>query len=356
MLDSAPLHSHECATGELSVSRPTNQCYEPLDRAYTYFNEALFGGRLPGALITLRADRRSLSYFSPARFGSKARSADEIALNPVMFGLWPAKGVLSLLVHEMCHQAMRKAAEVKPSSIKPTYHSREMADQMLAIGLCPSSTGAPGGKMTGECIGHYVIAGGNFDLAADALIDEGFELVWHDRLIPEELRSHPGLVIALLEQRPTAPVESVSEIPPIADSPQAEPTVGRCVPPDEEAEIASFGIPMTSIPARASRPPTITSSEPAPVQVTDLPILSSYDIGRLRKSLKDPEALVTSLESNATPADAIEPRAKSVGKSKVAYDCPSCSATLWGKSGLSVFCGCSEPKPQFIIRTIDPQS
>jgi hypothetical protein len=49
---------------------------------------------------------------------------------------------------------------------------------MLAIGLMPSDTGAPGGKQTGQQMSHYIIEGGPFDLAANALLAQGFHLNW----------------------------------------------------------------------------------------------------------------------------------------------------------------------------------
>jgi hypothetical protein len=58
------------------------------------------------------------------------------------------------------------------------YHNREWAAQMIEVGLMPSDTGEPGGKQTGQGMFHYIIAGGPFDLAAEALLQTGFCLNW----------------------------------------------------------------------------------------------------------------------------------------------------------------------------------
>jgi hypothetical protein len=50
---------------------------------------------------------------------------------------------------------------------------------MNQIGLPPSYTGKnPGRKQTGWSMGHYILPGGLFDLAADVLLYEGFTLTW----------------------------------------------------------------------------------------------------------------------------------------------------------------------------------
>jgi hypothetical protein len=47
--------------------------------------------------------------------------------------------------------------------------------------LHPSSTGAPGGKETGQHVSHYVIAGGAFAVAFAKLQATGFTLRWQSR-------------------------------------------------------------------------------------------------------------------------------------------------------------------------------
>jgi hypothetical protein len=52
---------------------------------------------------------------------------------------------------------------------------------MEAIGLMPSSTGALGGKRTGDRVSHWIVPGGPFDLACQAFLAEQEGLLWGDR-------------------------------------------------------------------------------------------------------------------------------------------------------------------------------
>jgi hypothetical protein len=62
----------------------------------------------------------------------------------------------------------------KPSS--RGYHNKEWATAMKAVGLQPSSTGAVGGKETGQRVTHYIIPGGPYAQAFAALAATGWKL------------------------------------------------------------------------------------------------------------------------------------------------------------------------------------
>lgn len=47
---------------------------------------------------------------------------------------------------------------------------------MHVVGLHPSSTGAPGGKETGQAVSHFVYRRGTFDKACADLLKRGFVL------------------------------------------------------------------------------------------------------------------------------------------------------------------------------------
>ncbi len=85
---------------------------------------------------------------------------------------------MQTLVHEQCHVWQNYYG--KPS--RRSYHNREWADKMIAIGLMPSTTGRPGGKQTGQHMNDYVLAGGAFQTAAVDLMATGFG--WLDRSVP----------------------------------------------------------------------------------------------------------------------------------------------------------------------------
>lgn len=64
---------------------------------------------------------------------------------------------------------------------------------MLEIGLVPTDTGEPGGKMTGYAVSHMIVDGGPFDLAARELLISGFRFDWHDSPASVKARAAGGL-------------------------------------------------------------------------------------------------------------------------------------------------------------------
>jgi predicted SprT family Zn-dependent metalloprotease len=106
--------------------------------------------------------------FAEGRFGTVdgCETTDEIALNPSHFRSRTTAEVLSTLVHEMAH--LWQHHHGKPS--RASYHNKEWAVKMRALGLIPSDTGQPGGKQTGQKVSHYIEEGGAFDVACTALI------------------------------------------------------------------------------------------------------------------------------------------------------------------------------------------
>lgn len=156
---------------------PTEQVYSELQEAYDVFNRELFDGQLPPCLITMQRKARTYGYFSGKRWKSQTGAmTDEIALNPTHFADRSAQEVLATLAHEMTHLWQHHFG--KPS--RTGYHNREWADKMVAIGLCPSDTGEPGGKRTGQRMSHYVIEGGSFAQASCRLLVQGFAISWRD--------------------------------------------------------------------------------------------------------------------------------------------------------------------------------
>lgn len=171
---------------------PTHKAYSELQQAYDHFNQALFMGTLPPCLFTLQRQKKTFGFFSQSRFGTRAgQTTDEIAINPEYFAVVPAMEVLQTLVHEMVH--LWQAHHGQPS--RACYHNKEWAEKMEAIGLMPSSTGMPGGKKVGQHMADYLVPGGPFALAAQQLLDDGFEITWLDRypaLPPEKPQQQGG--------------------------------------------------------------------------------------------------------------------------------------------------------------------
>ena len=175
------------------LSNPTEEVYAELQEAYDFFNEALFLEKLPPCLITLQRQTNTHGYFSLHRFQhteEKDVLADEIAMNPDHFKTQPLPEVLSTLVHEMVH--LEQAYFGTPS--RKSYHNKQWANMMEAVGLMPSSTGEPGGERVGQHMTHYILPGGKFDQACTTLLKKGFRLSWADKFGGEKMKKPVGRV------------------------------------------------------------------------------------------------------------------------------------------------------------------
>lgn len=161
--------------------KPTPETYGELQSAYDLFNRELFDGQLPDCLLTLQREKRSYGYFSAQRFQrADGTTADEIAMNPIYFGVVPLVEIMQTVAHEMCHLWQFHLGE--PG--RGRYHNQQWAEKMEAIGLMPSSTGKPGGRRTGDHIADYPIEGGRFLKACQDLLTQQFRISWYDRFPP----------------------------------------------------------------------------------------------------------------------------------------------------------------------------
>lgn len=165
---------------------PTTKTYDGLNQAYEFFNDRLFGGRLPACLITMQRSKKAYGYFAGGRFGTRdgREVTDEIALNPSHFSSRTTEQSLSTLVHEMTHLEQHHFGNPSRSG----YHNKEWAGMMRAVGLIPSDTGAPGGRETGQSMTHYIEPGGRFERACGELIRQGFGVPYVELWADEEAR------------------------------------------------------------------------------------------------------------------------------------------------------------------------
>ncbi len=166
--DRVPVRDEPQAVVSYDTTDPTSGTYYGLTEAFAFFNAHLFSGRLPRCLITLQRRRKAYGYFANARFTARDGSqvTDEIALNPAHFAERSVEDTLSTLVHEMVHLQQEHFGTPSRSS----YHNAQWAGLMRDVGLIPSATGAPGGKVTGQRVSHYVEPGGRFARACAELI------------------------------------------------------------------------------------------------------------------------------------------------------------------------------------------
>lgn len=158
-----------------STLTPTQETYSQFQDAYSLFNRELFGANLPDCVITLQRHPRALGYYSPKRFiNCSGDRSDEIALNPTHFAARTDVGVLSTLAHEMAHLWKQHFG----TKGRRGYHCREWGKRMIEMGLHPSHTGQPGGRMVGYAMTHYLISGGPFEILTNQMISSGFRLSW----------------------------------------------------------------------------------------------------------------------------------------------------------------------------------
>ncbi|MDH0190268.1 SprT-like domain-containing protein [Stenotrophomonas sp. GD03993] len=271
----------------LKSGTPTLAYAGELQQAFDHYNAQLFDGRLPPCLMTLQRTARTFGYFSHQRFLSAKNgvATDEIAINPQYLANFPPLEAMQTVVHEMCH--MWQYHFGKPS--KRSYHNKEWADKMEAVGLMPSSTGRPGGARTGEKIADYPIEGGRFLQATRQLFSEGPFLTWYDRFSAPG-RSRPGIASQAM---------SVSIAGAAMFAEEAE---------DEDQDDVEHGAPIGII---LDLPNWLTSAPSA---------------------------------SDTTLAASLTVREDGQGGQRHKYRCQACSINVWGKGGLKIVCGeCGHP-------------
>jgi predicted SprT family Zn-dependent metalloprotease len=169
---------------------PGTQAHHELQLAYDFFNRELFNGKLPPCFVCFqRKGSRVRGYFVPDRLGTAdGKRTHEIALNPRHFKARTFMEVMSTLVHEMVHLWQHLFGRKRS---RTGYHNKEFGGEMLRLGLHPSHTGEPGGRMTGQQMTHYIMPGGRFEIAAIKLQSMLPALTWFDvqaaELLPKGL-------------------------------------------------------------------------------------------------------------------------------------------------------------------------
>lgn len=156
----------------------TVETYDAFRRAYLFYNERLFGGKLGDVLFTLNRHRRFNGYFWFKKFEpykTEGSAVNEIAINPD-FQHRTTEEVLSTLVHEMVHYLHYQIYGLEEAK-KNGGHPASWKELMLQRGLIPFSTSGRGtGNGTGRNVSHTIEPGGAFDLATRDLLAEGFRL------------------------------------------------------------------------------------------------------------------------------------------------------------------------------------
>jgi predicted SprT family Zn-dependent metalloprotease len=151
--------------------------YGALEDAFDFLNAKLFDGMLQNVQLVYGRRAHSGGHFAPDRFTYRVGNGGcehELSLNPDAFVGRTNEWIVSILLHEMCHLWQHQFGKKKRKNY--SYHDKEWAMQMKALGLMPSNTGAVGGKETGQKMSHYIIPGGAYQQTFAALAASGWVL------------------------------------------------------------------------------------------------------------------------------------------------------------------------------------
>ena len=142
-------------------------------KAFDHFNDELFGGQLPDAMIVFARNAHSLGHYAPKRYLSRSGefTKDEISLNQDGFKDRPDETIAGTFVQQMVSHWQQYHGHDKP---KKGYHNKEWAAKMKSIGLYPSSTGKPGGSEIGQHVEHYIIPDGAYSYSYERLAETGW--------------------------------------------------------------------------------------------------------------------------------------------------------------------------------------
>lgn len=158
--------------------------FNTLTHLFDYYNQQLFRGELPDAMINMSRKKGSYGFFAPQRWvesetieadarcgAHKTKVINEISLNPDWLRRDPIEWH-STLVHEMVHLWQYAFGKYSGS-----YHNKEWAGKMESIGLIPSNTGEPGGKKTGQSMTHYIDPKGWFLKIFNEIKDADYSVI-----------------------------------------------------------------------------------------------------------------------------------------------------------------------------------
>jgi hypothetical protein len=153
-----------------TLPTPTEAQFMNLNKAFDYFNMALFNGELRPCLLNLSRKKRTHGFLAPYRWRETDKeefTTHEISLTPTTLYREPIL-VFSTLVHEQCHLWQVEFGNASRGG----YHNKEWALKMIEVGLMPTDTGQEGGKITGQSMTHLIIKGGAYEKAFEKMSKE----------------------------------------------------------------------------------------------------------------------------------------------------------------------------------------
>lgn len=332
-------------SGLLERLAPTPHAYAEWQDAFDFFNERLFDGKLPQCLITFQRKSKVRGYYSRERFISRdGAKVDEIAMNPQVFALSPPAGVLSTLVHEMCHAWRYRCCE---TTCRRAYHDKIWAEKMQSVGLIPSHTGRPGGRKVGQSMSHYVLLGGPFDQACAELLEKGPLVTWFDRFTSTDVEGghyfHGGSAPDI-ENGNTDNVGSDAR-----DGDGADPDG---TPPDGSGRTEAAPLAMSDL--TSSKVEFALTSDGPGANALATTSLGLDDRGGDAPAVRDHGPAAPSLASKSLSGFALRTNAAHLKSQLITpsavradrknlsnrsrYTCPECNLHVWGKPGLRLKC------------------
>ena len=136
----------------------TLRIYHFLSGLFEFYNDRLFESKLPECVITLNKISNASGIFYRNHWRNKEGNIlHEIAITPE--SNFYSVEFHQALVHEMCHFWQ---IEFGKKISREGYHNKEFMEIMINIGLMPSDTGKPGGKMIGQHLSDFPIKNGRF--------------------------------------------------------------------------------------------------------------------------------------------------------------------------------------------------
>lgn len=147
-----------------NVPAPTIAQHDAAQRAFRFFNRALFAGKLPNVMLNFSRKANTFGWYCPEVWANGKRVIAEISLNPDTFHR-PILETYSTLVHEMVHHW--QAVFGKPA--RKGYHNREWSEKMRDIGLQPVSSQLGVDSDVGQSMTHVVIPLGEFETACQRI-------------------------------------------------------------------------------------------------------------------------------------------------------------------------------------------
>jgi predicted SprT family Zn-dependent metalloprotease len=252
--------------------------------AYNQFNDRLFEGSLPPVIFTVQRKPGVMGYFAGDRWSdTQGCIVSEIAINPSYIASSRLIEVMQTLVHEMVH--CWQHFHGNPG--RKYYHNLEWAKKMIEVGLMPSSTGEPGGKITGQFMGDYILEDGCFlKVFTELEAKQELRLAWVDR------KALPRLY---------------------------EPVIAGLAPDTKTANIlATKGAEVGS--ADNMRTLIATNADSDSYQVR-MPVISAVTEGN--------QLLPNSLHLHEAPKK----------KTRIRYQCPGCDVIVYGRPKLNLMCG-----------------